>query len=183
MSEPEVLRAQFNPLIRPYLILYVAGIMLATVVFIPLLVPWLLGVGQWWAKHYFDLLQCELGPTKLRFRKGILFQVEKTVPLENIQDVTFIEGPLLRRFHLSILKFETAGQSHGQANAMSLVGIIDAAHYREEILARREALKRQLSGPTTAPPQAGGDAALAELVAIRARLDEVAALLREQRKA
>ena len=39
------------------------------------LTPWLLGVGQWWAKHYFDLLQCELGPTKLRFRKGGTFHV------------------------------------------------------------------------------------------------------------
>jgi len=179
---PDVVRAQFNPLIRPYLVLYVAGIMLVTVVFIPLLVPWLFGVGQWWARHYFALLECELGATKLRFRKGIVFQVEKTIPLENIQDVTFIEGPLLRRFHLSILKFETAGQGHGQANAMSLVGIIDAAQYREQILARREALKRELAGATATPAAAGSDAVVAELVAIRARLDEVAALLREPRK-
>jgi putative membrane protein len=179
-AEPGVLRAGFNPLIRPYLVLYVAMILLATIVFIPLIIPWLLGVGQWWARHYFDLLECELGPTNLRFRKGIIFQVEKTVPLENIQDVTFIEGPLLRRFHLSILKFETAGQSHGQANAMSLVGIIDAADYRTQILARREALKRELGRGVSAPDTAGGDAALAELVAIRTRLDEVAALLRDK---
>ena len=143
MSEPEVLRAQFNPLIRPYLILYVAGIMLATVVFIPLLVPWLLGVGQWWAKHYFDRLSCELSQTELRFRKGILFQVEKTIPLENIQDVTFIEGPVLRQFNLSILKFETAGQSQGQAHDMQLIGIVNAHAFRQQILERRRAMKQR----------------------------------------
>src|SRR5438045_2361995 len=113
-------RAAFNPLIRPYLVLYGAMILTMTVIGIPLAVLWLLGVGQWWARHYFALLECELGATALRFRKGIIFQVERTIPLENIQDVTFIEGPLLKRFHLSVLKFETAGQSHGQAHAMSL---------------------------------------------------------------
>jgi len=182
-TAPDAIRAQFNPLIRPYLVLYGAFILLLTVVGIPLLLPWLLGGGQWWARHYFALLECELGPTKLRFRKGIVFQVEKTIPLENIQDVTFIEGPLLRRFNLSILKFETAGQGHGQANAMSLMGIIDATHFREQILARRESLKRELSGTTATPIASGSDAVVAELVAIRTRLDEVANLLREQRKA
>lgn len=180
-GDPSLVRASFNPLIRPYLVLYVALIMLAMIVAIPLLVPWLLGVGQWWARHYFNLLECELGPTTLRFRKGIIFQVEKTIPLENIQDVTFIEGPLLRRFHLSVLKFETAGQGHGQANAMSLVGIIDAAAFRGQILARREALKRELQrGATVEPAGAGDAAALAELVAIRSRLDEIAGLLRDR---
>jgi len=179
-AEPDVIRASFNPLVRSYLVFYVAMIMLASIVFIPLIVPWLLGVGQWWARHYFKLLQCELGPTRLRFRKGILFQVEKTVPLENIQDVTFIEGPLLRRFDLSILKFETAGQSHGQANAMSLVGIVDAARFRAEILARREALKRELQGVGAAGTASGSDAAVVELRVIRARLDEIVVLLRSK---
>ena len=179
-ADPTVLRASFNPLIRPYLVLYVALIMVATIVFIPLLVPWLLGVGQWWARHYFNLLECELGATRLRFRKGIFLQVERTVPLENIQDVTFIEGPLLRYFNLSILKFETAGQGHGQANAMSLVGIIDAAHYRAEILARREALKRELQGLAVDRTSGGSDALLVELKAVRARLDEIAEVLRSR---
>src|SRR4029434_8923477 len=105
---------------------------------IPLAVIWFCGVGQWWARHYFEKLECVLGPKTLHYRKGILLQVEKTIPLENIQDVTFIEGPILRRFHLSILKFETAGQSSGQAHDMQLVGIIDAAAFRSHILERRE---------------------------------------------
>ena len=121
------LHAEFNPLIKPYLVITIGFSIAMTIIGLPVALIWFLGGGQWWARHYFEKLECVLSENSLRYRKGIIFQVEKTIPLENIQDVTFIEGPLLKRFHLSILKFETAGQSHGQANAMSLVGIIDAA--------------------------------------------------------
>jgi putative membrane protein len=175
------LRAQFNPLIRPYLMLYVAGIMAMTIVLIPLVVVWVLGVGQWWSRHYFDKLSCELTDTVLHFTKGILFQVEKTIPLENIQDVTFIEGPLLRRFNLSILKIETAGQSQGQAHAMELIGIIDAQAYRNAILTRREAARhRSMSVQTSASDGSEAAAQLDALRGIQSRLDTIAELLRDR---
>jgi putative membrane protein len=168
---PDTLVARFNPLIRPYLVLRVGFVLLVTIVLAPLAVLWFCGVGQWWARHYFDKLTCELGETSVRFSKGILVSVEKTIPLENIQDVTFIEGPLLKHFELSILKFETAGQGRGDANAMQLVGIVDAAAFRREFLARREALKRRASAPPA-------DAQLEVLRSIDARLGEIATLLR-----
>jgi membrane protein YdbS with pleckstrin-like domain len=152
-------RARFNPLIRPYLVLYGGFMLVIGVLTIPLALVWFLGVGQWWARHYFDKLECELGETALRFRKGILFQVEKTIPLENIQDVTFIEGPLLRQFQLSVLKFETAGQSQGQANAMRLIGIIDAHEFRTRILARREARTARRRARNSDPARRGRRAA------------------------
>jgi putative membrane protein len=179
-NENESVHAAFNPLIKPYLLLYVGGIMVVTIVLIPLAIIWFCGVGQWWAQHYFDKLECELGATALRFRKGIMFQVEKTIPLENIQDVTFIEGPILKQFHLSVLKFETAGQSQGQAHDMRLIGIIDAHAFRTRILERREAVRRSLSG---AHASAGGKSASDEQIellrAIRSRLDEIAMSLRQ----
>jgi len=164
-------------------LLYVAAVLALTIVGIPLALVWLLGVGQWWAKHYFDRLSCELSQTELRFRKGILFQVEKTIPLENIQDVTFIEGPVLRQFNLSILKFETAGQSQGQAHDMQLIGIVNAHAFRQQILERRRALK-QRSG-AAAPSEAG--VATSEVQAeqlqllrrIAERLDDIATALRK----
>lgn len=172
-NEDRTLRASFNPLVRPYLVAYGTWLLLLTIVFSPLIVFWLLGVGQWWARHYYDKLKCELDDKVLNFRKGILFQIEKTIPLENIQDVTFIEGPLLRRFQLSILRIETAGQSPGQAHNMQLVGIVDAHRLREEILRRRDALRHR---PATA--SGGDDLHLETLRAILARLDEIAATLR-----
>ena len=97
-AKTEVSRAQFNPLIRPYLVLQIAFALAITIIGIPFAIIWVLGLGQWWARHYFDKLDCHLDDKKLRYRKGIFVTVEKTIPLENIQDVTFIEGPILRHF-------------------------------------------------------------------------------------
>jgi membrane protein YdbS with pleckstrin-like domain len=145
-SNPILFKAEFNKLVKPYMMLYVASIMLATIVGIVFLPFWFLGIGQWWAQHYYDRLECELTEKSIRFKKGILVQVEKTIPLENIQDVTFVEGPLLRYFHLCILKFETAGQSAGQAHNMQLIGIVNVDELRNLILSQRE--KRSLAKNT-----------------------------------
>jgi membrane protein YdbS with pleckstrin-like domain len=171
-----LLRADFNPLIRSYLLLQGVLLLTVTVVGIVLLPIWLV-LGAWWAQRYFASLRCELDDDKLRFRKGILFQVEKTIPLENIQDVTFIEGPLLRRFNLSTLKFETAGSSGAQTGGadMQLTGIVGAADFRQQILARRNRLRRGAGAAA-----AGGNAELATLQRIATQLDEVLALLRKR---
>ena len=173
LSETPALHATFNPLIRPYLVAMVAWYLLLSIFGAPLILVWVLGPGQWWARHYFDRLGCTLDDRTLQFRKGILFRVEKTIPLENIQDVTFIEGPILRLYHLSILRVETAGQSPGQAHSMQLVGIVDAHALRDEILARRERLRMQ-----RAMPPSDGVTPHETLEAIRLRLDEIAAMMR-----
>jgi putative membrane protein len=170
-DDSTAIRARFNPLIKPFLVMKIGLVMMSTIVGIPLAIVWFLGVGRWWAQHYFDRLECQLGPRSLRFRKGILVTTEKTIPLENIQDVTFVEGPILRRFDLSTLKFETAGHSAGQAADMQLTGIIDAQAFRAQIMGAREALRH-------APQDAARDAQLEVLRAIEAKLDDIAGLLR-----
>ena len=188
--DPAATHAKFNPLIRPYLVLQVGLVLAMTIVGIPLALIWFLGVGQWWARHYFDKLDCYLDDRKLRYRKGILVTVEKTIPLENIQDVTFIEGPILRHFHLSTLKFETAGSGAGQANDMHLTGIMDAHDFRNRILDARDALKQRerahpaaaiLSTTASATENAALAAQLAALHGIERRMDEVIALLKERK--
>lgn len=175
MSEHAPYVASFNPLVRRYMLIYVAWMLLITVVLSPLILVWVLGPGQWWAAEYFRKLRCELDDKVLSFRKGILFQVEKTIPLENIQDVTFIEGPLLRQFNLSLLRIETAGMSQGQAHTMQLVGIVDAHALRAEILRRRERLRAQ-----PASPQDGDNRQTQLLEEIRDRLEEIAGLMRQR---
>jgi membrane protein YdbS with pleckstrin-like domain len=170
MSDATTQRAAFNPLIRPYLVVTIGFTMFITIIGIPVAIVWFLGLGQWWARHYFDKLECELSDKSIRFRKGILVSVEKTIPLENIQDVTFIEGPILRHFNLSTLKFETAGTSHdGMAN-MQLTGIIDAENFRNQILASRDALKQRNNAPQALP---ANDPQLAALKIIIAKLDVI----------
>jgi putative membrane protein len=140
--------AQFNPIIKTYILFYVGLILIITVIGIPLALIWFLGVGQWYSKHYFEKLSCELTDKNLRFRKGILFQVEKTIPLENIQDMTFVEGPLLRAFNLTIIKVETAGQTLNHGNAMSLIGIYNSDLFRDQVLERRLKIVNRRHGNT-----------------------------------
>jgi putative membrane protein len=180
---PADTRAAFNPLIRPYLVVTIGLTITATIIGIPLAVFWFLGVGQWWARHYFKRLECHLTPKTLRYRKGILIQIEKTIPLENIQDVTFIEGPLLRHFNLSTIKFETAGHSAGQGSEMKLTGIIDAHAFRQAIMDARERLR--LQGRGALPSLTDGGTAprtgeLETLQAIQGQLAEIAELLRRR---
>ena len=177
--------ARFNPLIRPYLVVTIGFGIAITIIGLPLALIWFLGVGQWWARHYFAKLECHLGEKALRYRKGIFVQVEKTIPLENIQDVTFIEGPILRYFHLSTLKFETAGHSAGQAN-MHLTGIIDAHEFRNKIFEARDTLKQKNNQPresgeiATSQNHDLATGQLAVLQSIDRRLDEIATLLKSR---
>ncbi|GAB3711259.1 hypothetical protein GCM10027592_48650 [Spirosoma flavus] len=170
------IKVQFNPIIRTYLLFYVAFFILITVVGIVLLPIWFLGVGQWWSIHYFRSLECELTDRSLRFQKGILVHVEKTIPLENIQDVTFVAGPLLRYFDLCILKFETAGQSPSQAHNMELIGIIDAQNFRNQILEQRQKLIASRTGQKPVET----DQTL--LVEVRDTLHDIRQLLRDNLK-
>lgn len=150
--------------------------MLISVIGIVLLPFWLLGIGQWWSRHYFQKLQCELTERSLHFRKGILVEVEKTIPLENIQDVTFVAGPILRYFDLCILKFETAGQNSKQANDMELIGITDAQTFRTQILEQRQ----KLITARTSQPAVNTDQEL--LTEIRDTLRDIRQLLQSTNK-
>ncbi|MEM7660320.1 MAG: PH domain-containing protein [Bacteroidota bacterium] len=132
--------AEFNPKIKTYLLLYGVVILAFSLIGIPLLVIWLLGVGQYISKRYYESLSCTLTTRHLEFNKGVLFRVEKTIPLENIQDLTFIENPLLRIFDLRILKIETAGQSNPSGSDMKLIGILDTPAFKEKVLEQRERL-------------------------------------------
>ncbi len=107
---------------------------------IPLLVVWFLGLGQYISKRFYEHLKCQLTDRHLEFKKDVLFKVKKTIPLENIQDLTFIENPLLKYLDLRILKIETAGQSNPKGSDMKLIGIINSSDFKENVLHQRELL-------------------------------------------
>lgn len=136
-----VKQAEFNPKIKQYILFVVAFFLLISIMGIPILIAWFLGLGQYMGKRYYDNLQCKLTTRHLEFKKGVLFKIEKTIPLENIQDLTFIENPLLKYLDLRVLKIETAGQSNPKGSDMKLIGIIDSANFKELVLKQREALQ------------------------------------------
>ncbi len=78
-----------------------------------------------------------------------MFKVEKTIPLENIQDLTFIENPILKMLQLKILKIETASQGHPMKSDMQLVGIIDASDFKDAVLVQREKLSSKALSDST----------------------------------
>lgn len=138
MSKSKILqKAEFNPQIKKYLLVY--GSLLLTITILGILLVPIFGIaGPIVIRKYFDRLSAELTTRALRFEKGVLFHVERTIPLDKIQDLTFKEGPLLKYFGLSILKVETAGGSgQGQAD-LTLIGIKDASNFRQKVLDQRD---------------------------------------------
>ena len=61
--------------------------------------------------------------------------------MENIQDLTFIQNPILNLLNLKILKVETAGNAQAHGSDMKLVGIIDAENFKKQVLLQREYLQ------------------------------------------
>ena len=138
MSKPVLLKkAEFNPRLKTYLNLYGVFMMTIMLITIPLIPFWLI-LAPMFINKYFNRLECELTSRSLRFKKGFIVQVEKTIPLDKIQDLTFREGPLLKKFGLSILKVETAGNSASAAADLSLIGIVDAHAFRQMVFDQRD---------------------------------------------
>lgn len=134
-----VAKAEFHPVIKTYLFVYVLIFLLITIAGIIVIPFWLLGLGVFTTKKYYDNLKCVLTEKTLEFGKGYLFRVEKTIPLDKIQDLTLREGPLLRMFGICILSIETAGQANPQGTSdAKLIGIKNAREFRELVLEQRD---------------------------------------------
>lgn len=157
-----LLKAEFNPRIKKYLLAYGVALCIITLVGIPLL-PFYLLIAPFLIKKYFDHLTAELTTRALRFEKGVIFHVERTIPLDKIQDLTFKEGPLLRFFGLSILKVETAGGSgQGQAD-LTLIGIQKAADFRKKVLEQRDKVTENKFGGSDSEGSIENTAVLREI--------------------
>lgn len=184
MIEHEVIlkKASFNPKVKTYIFLVVLFYLVVSIIGLLLVPFWLFGLGQWLSNKFFHTLDCQLSSKNLKFSKGIIFHIEKTIPLENIQDLSFYGGPILRAFGLTLIRIETAGGG-GQhnSNRMSLLGIDGAEQLKQDILAQREKVIRQKFQPpavqvATAPGTSMNDALLIE---IRNELVEIKNVLKK----
>lgn len=144
-----LLDVQFEPRLRTYTMATVSLALMITVIGIVLIPVWLIFGGRY-VDRYYDNLFCQLTTRALHFKKGVWFHTEKTIPLDKIQDLTFKEGPILRRFGLSYLQIETAGQTAQGASDMSLTGIVDARNFREAVLNQRDRITEKSFGTSEA---------------------------------
>lgn len=147
-NKVQVLRtASFNPKIKKYLLIY-GSLILAVTIFGILLIPLFLIGAPYFIRKYFDRLSAELTTRALRFEKGVIFHVERTIPLDKIQDLTFKEGPLLKYFGLSILQVETAGNTGAGQSDLTLIGIENASDFRNAVLEQRDSVtENQYTSP------------------------------------
>ncbi len=144
MKEARIIQeATFSIKIKTYILLSVGFFLLITIIGIPFLLIWLLGFGQYVSKRYYENLKCKLTTRHLIFSKGAFFMVEKTIPLENIQDLTFLQNPILNLLELRVLKIETAGSSNPHGSDMKLMGIVQAEEFKQQVLEQRELLIRK----------------------------------------
>lgn len=136
MSEKIVREATFNPSVKTYWLISLLLFSTITVIGIPLL---LISVPIFYSISGRSLaaMSATVTERKLVVKRGIFNKEEKSIPLEKITDVAMHQGPLMRMFNLYRLSFETAGQSAPGA-LVSLVGIDDAANFREVILAQKD---------------------------------------------
>ena len=165
-------RAEFNPKIKTYMLLVVALLLTISLVGIPFLIIWFLGFGQYFGRRYYESLRCELTQRHLEFSKGVFFKIEKTIPLDNIQDLTFIENPFLKFLDLRILKIETAGQSNPQGSDMKLIGIIKSSDFKEKVLRQRELISTE-STSRDIPAATGNEQTNSILLEIRDILNDL----------
>jgi len=146
MIDNEVIlnKATFNPKVKTYIFLIVLFYLFISFIGWLIIPFWLCGLGQWLSDKFFHTLECQLTTKNLRFSKGLIFHIEKTIPLENIQDLSFYGGPILRSFGLTLIRIETAGGGgKHDNNMMSMLGINDAEKFKLEILNQREKVMKE----------------------------------------
>lgn len=144
MTEEIILnQATFNPKVKTYIFFVVLFFLITSIIGIVIIPIWILGFGQWLSGKFFKTLACQITNKNLKFSKGLIIHIEKTIPLENIQDLSFVGGPILRYFGLTMIKIETAGGGgHHNQNMMSMLGINDAENFKSHILSEREKVIR-----------------------------------------
>lgn len=136
-----IYEAEFHPVLKTYLLVYTASIMLISIAGIIIIPFWLLGLGTYYCGRYYESLRCTVTTKTLEIKKGWLFRIEKTIPLDKIQDLTLKEGPLLRALKLHQIEIETAGQNIQQGSSdAKLIGIVNPREFRKFVLKQRDAV-------------------------------------------
>lgn len=153
--QPVLLKGEFSPKLRLYMLAYWSLPFVSLIVTIPLLPLWLI-FGPLWIRRYHASLRCDLTERSVVIGRGVFFRREMTIPLDKIQDISIREGPLLSAFGILQLRIETAGQSQsstGKSDA-DLIGLTNARAVRDRILERRDALGTPAAAPQPADSQA-----------------------------
>ena len=169
-SRDEVLlAAEFDRRVMGYGRLAVSLLLLITLVGAPLIPFWLIWSVSYLPRAY-DRFSARLTPTSLELTRGVYFRSDSTIPLDRITDVRLHDDPLMRFSGIQGLKVETAGLSGVTGAEGNLIGVVDAAGFRDAVLRQREIL--QASG-TPSPTSTAAASESDLLVEIRDLLKSI----------
>lgn len=155
MKHKILLEAKFDPKVKLYWYfhgLWVHFLLVFTGIGFFTFPAWMV-LGLFVVSKRYDALSAELSERSVHLRSGVLTRVEKTVPLDKIQDLSLRTGPILSVFGLASVQVETAGTSAPGAD-MTLPGLVNAEEFRDAVLSRRDELT-----------QVGGDSGASESLA------------------
>ena len=159
-----IAEAQFDKRLPTYFLLQALAPFLISVIFIPVIPFWILFARPIHRKQY-ESLACNLTARNLNIRRGFLFKVQKSIPLDKITDLAVNEGPILRYLGLCSLQIETAGgggQGTNMGQAM-LHGVIDADKFRDRVLEQRDRVVLDGSAGGAASTSPSDEHVLAEI--------------------
>ncbi len=166
-----ILEARFDPKVIGYIRWMVAWWMVVSVAGIPFIPFWLL-FSLWYGPESYRRMSARLTTRALEIRKGVFFRSEATIPLNRITDARLHDGPIMRFCKVRGVKVETAGQSGSAGSEGDLMGVSDAAAFRDAVLTQRQ---KELGAEVSEDSQtgAGGDAlkVLTEIRDILARME------------
>lgn len=167
-----IAEAAFDAKLSSYFRWIGIGLMCITVVGIPL-IPIVWGFSFWYGPEYLRRVSARLTAQALEVKVGVFFRKEATIPLNRITDVRLHDGPLMRHYQLRGLKVETAGSAGQNAGSEgNLLGVIDAAAFRDAILSQRQQVLEAAEGrpapaAAAASPSSAAPADAATLTEIR----------------
>lgn len=175
-SEDDVLlRAEFDDAVTSYWLIGGSLTCIFTcfgIVFLPF---WLY-FGKRLTRKYLAAHECVLTPQALKFRKGVLTRIEKTVPLDKITDLSFVQGPLMRMYGIESLAIETAGTS-GPGALVQIQGIKNSRAFRDEVLKQRDqfVLGVDSSQPPSPVPSVPNESVFQEMQGTLLRIEKLLA--------
>ena len=166
--------AKFDPKVKIYWYfqgIWVHALLVMGLIGIITLPCWIIG-GWFICTARYNNLHATLTSTSIHLKKGVITKVEKTIPLEKIQDLGMRTGPLLNLFGLASIQIETAGGGAQQGSDMVLAGVVQPEVFRNAVLSQRE----KASGKTIATTADGADS-LTLLTEIRDSLHRLEKLM------
>ena len=104
-----------------------------------LIIPFWLLFSRWYCPEYLRRASARLTTQAVEVRKGVFNRSETTIPLNRITDVRLHDGPVMRFYGVRGVKLETAGQLGDTGSEGNLIGVVDAAPFRDAVLLQRQA--------------------------------------------